>query len=89
MCHIEFILHFCVSFLATRLGRPFLKDADAGFQYSDPEELADNYGYDMETNRAEVRRIFKGVQGAAAKAEKLDLWHDDVIDMLNGELSDY
>jgi len=67
----------------------FLKDADAGFQFSDPEELADNYGYDMETNRAEVRRIFKSVQGAAAKVEKLDLSHDDVIDMLNGELSDY
>jgi len=67
----------------------FLRDALYGFQFSSPEDLADELGYDMVDDKSEVKRIYKGVTAAAAKAEKLDLLEDDVIDMLNGELSDY
>jgi len=67
----------------------FLRDAMTGFQVDSPEELVMQFGYDWETDKSEIRRVYKGVTAAAAKAEKLDLSESDIADMLDGELSDY
>lgn len=64
----------------------FCREALDGMQYQSPEDIASEFGYD---NPSEAKKVFRGLQQMAAKAEKIGMTEDELIDLLNGELADY